>query len=141
MFANNGGGIHGLLSMQVERLSYRRHPGARLALLAMLLLAVGPLLSQWLSAAPANPLPAPGCHEQPANPAAGYPEAPAHEALWAKCGYCTLLLSSPALTAAVLALAEPGAFATPPRVSGGARHVPASAVFPGSRSRAPPPLA
>lgn len=62
-------------------------------------------------------------------------------ALWAKCGYCTLLFSCPALPQ-VLSLVAPA----PPRPAdfffaiaqqGHARH----AVFPNARSRAPPRLA
>ena len=112
-----------------------RGAGARSALLAMLLLCVGPLLSQWLLPAQAEP----GCSEHVASPAPSSSDG--HEALWAKCGYCTLLLGSPALSGAALLPSAPAIFAPLPLVAGGAQRVPASPVFPGSRSRAPPRLA
>ncbi|VXC47426.1 conserved hypothetical protein [Pseudomonas sp. 8BK] len=105
-----------------------------LALLAMLLLSVGPLLSQLT--APAEPawLTELACGEH-----AGSHNGPLdHDALWAKCGYCTLLLNSPATgcaspTLALTAVAPADRHSAPVR-SGVAR----SAIFPGSRSRAPP---
>ena len=112
-----------------------RGAGARSALLAMLLLCVGPLLSQWLLPTQAEP----GCSEHAASPAPSSSDG--HEALWAKCGYCTLLLGSPALSGAALLPGGPAIFAPLHLVSGGAQRVPASPVFPGSRSRAPPRLA
>lgn len=105
-----------------------------LALLAMLLLSVGPLLSQLT--APAEPAwltelacgEHVGSHDNPLD----------HDALWAKCGYCTLLLNSPATgcvspTLALAAAIPADRHAVPVR-SGVVR----SAIFPGSRSRAPP---
>ena len=105
-----------------------------LGLLAMLLLSVGPLLSQLT--APAEPAwltelacgEHVGSHDNPLN----------HDALWAKCGYCTLLLNSPATgcaspTLALAAAIPADRYAAPVR-SGVVR----SAIFPGSRSRAPP---
>lgn len=105
-----------------------------LALLAMLLLSVGPLLSQLT--APAEPawLTELACGEH-----AGSHNNPLdHDALWAKCGYCTLLLNSPATGCAsptlALAAAIPADRHAAPVRSGVVR----SAIFPGSRSRAPP---
>lgn len=102
----------------------------------MLLLCVGPLLSQWLLPAPAEP----GCSEHAASQAPSSSSEHGHEALWAKCGYCTLLLGSPALTGPALLASGPAIFAALYLVPGGAQRVPASPVFPGSRSRAPPAL-
>jgi len=105
-----------------------------LALLAMLLLSVGPLLSQLT--APAEPawLTELACGEH----AGGHNSPLDHDALWAKCGYCTLLLNSPATGCAsptlALAAAIPADRHAAPVRSGVAR----SAIFPGSRSRAPP---
>src|SRR3990167_2154566 len=63
-----------------------------LALLAMLLLSVGPLLSQLTASAKPAWLTELACGEH-----AGSHDNPLdHDALWAKCGYCTLLLNSPA---------------------------------------------
>jgi hypothetical protein len=109
---------------------------ARLAWLAMLLLCLGPLLSQWLLPAQAEP----DCHEQLASHASAAPAGHGREAPWAKCGYCTLLFSSPALAGPALLPGAPALFAPPYLVSCGSQHAPASPVFPGSRSRAPPPL-
>jgi hypothetical protein len=65
----------------------------------------------------------------------------ADHALWAKCGYCTLLFSCPALiqTVAVIALAaaRPADLFTALTQPGHAR----SSIFPNARSRAPPPFA
>lgn len=105
-----------------------------LALLAMLLLSVGPLGSQL--GQPAEPawLTELACAEHTDSQKRPLD----HEALWAKCGYCTLLLSSPATacaspTLALAATVSADRHAAPVR-SGVAR----SAIFPGSRSRAPP---
>jgi hypothetical protein len=58
--------------------------------------------------------------------------------LWAKCGYCTLLFSCPAITQtlAITALAppHPADFFNGSTQSGHAR----SSIFPNARSRAPP---
>lgn len=106
----------------------------------MLLLCIGPLLSQWL--VPAQPAGRAelGCSEHPASHSAGARDSHAHDPLWAKCGYCTLLFSSPALASPALVLLGSALFATASIPAGGAQHVPASPVFPGSRSRAPPLL-
>ncbi|TRX73892.1 DUF2946 family protein [Pseudomonas mangiferae] len=57
---------------------------------------------------------------------------------WAKCGYCTLLFNSPALTATVLALPAAGVQADSRRVAPLAEGHARSAIFPGARTRAPP---
>lgn len=122
--------------MQADSWVDGRGAGARSALLAMLLLCVGPLLSQWLLPAQPPGRLEPGCSEHASAASAGH----GHEALWAKCGYCTLLFSSPALTGPALLPGAPAIFAALYLVPGGAQRVPASPVFPGSRSRAPPAL-
>jgi hypothetical protein len=111
-----------------------RYRASWLALLAMLLLSVGPLLSQLSQPAEPAWLTVLACGEH-----ADSAETPLdHDALWAKCGYCTLLLNSPATgcaspTLALTAVAPADRYSAPVR-SGVAR----SAIFPGSRSRAPP---
>lgn len=105
-----------------------------LALLAMLLLSVGPLWSQLSQPAESAWLTELACGEH-----VGSQELPQdHDALWAKCGYCTLLLHSPATSCAspllALAATAPADRHAAPVRSGVAR----SAIFPGSRSRAPP---
>lgn len=115
----------------------QRRIGAWLALLAMLLLCVGPLLSQGLRAA--SPAAPPACDEHGAGSAShGSEAAHRHEAPWASCGYCTLLFSSPALVAPVLQLVSSGQVAVLPMLLGQAQRVPEPAVFPGARSQAPP---
>ncbi|MDA7088031.1 DUF2946 domain-containing protein [Pseudomonas sp. SA3-5] len=105
----------------------------------MLLLCVGPLLSQWLVPAPAAGHAGLGCSEHPASQVAGAEQHRGHAPLWAKCGYCTLLFSSPALASPALLLGS-AVFATAFVPPGGSQQFPASPVFPGSRSRAPPML-
>lgn len=79
---------------------------ARLALLAMFLLLAAPLFSQ---AVAASAVPA-WMSEMACGDAEHAPQS--HDApLWAQCGYCTLLLSSPALNGALPSLAGGAAFA------------------------------
>lgn len=117
----------------------KRFPDARcraswLALLAMLLLSVGPLLGQFSQPAAPAWLSELACGDHPDSPDGALD----HQALWVKCGYCSLLLNSPATSCAspLLALAAvlPADRPIAPLRSGVAR----AAVFPGSRSRAPP---
>jgi hypothetical protein len=110
--------------------------GLKPALLAMLLLCVGPLLSQWLLPAQAEP----DCSEHAASHSAAAGDSHGHDPLWAKCGYCSLLFSSPALASPAPLLLGPAPFATALLPAGGSQHAPASPIFPGSRSRAPPLL-
>src|SRR3989338_3111672 len=117
----------------------QRRIGAWLALLAMLLLCVGPLLSQGLRAASLSDPQACGEHGAgSASHSSGEPHR--HEAPWASCGYCTLLFGSPALVAPTLGLARAGQVAGLPTLLGQAQQVPEPAVFPGARSHAPPVL-
>ncbi|MDH4655894.1 DUF2946 domain-containing protein [Pseudomonas sp. JS3066] len=117
-----------------------RHRGAWLGLLAMLLVLVGPLVSQardmgqggvpaWMDElACATDHGAPG-HE---------PSMPSHEMSWAKCGYCTLLLNSPALTQAGLHGLDLAGLANPqPALATLSGHG-GRAIFPGALTRAPP---
>ncbi len=67
---------------------------ARLALLAMFLLLAAPLFSQGLAQAQADGLPS-WLNELACGDAA--PMQHGGQPLWAKCGYCTLLLASPAV--------------------------------------------
>jgi hypothetical protein len=113
----------------------------------MLLVFAGPLLSQGMAhhgmpatQASMDMAAMPGMHDMPGmeHAEAHHAQAGGDEALWAECGYCTLLFSCPALAAAPFDLPPAGLFitplATPPIVAGHAT----SAVFPGARSRAPP---
>lgn len=120
------------------RLSPRRRVtrGSWISLFAMLMIFIGPLISQ------AMPMDhhAGMSMEMPADHGdSHHPKAPSeHHALWAKCGYCELLFSCPALpgNASFVAVgAPPPANAlTPATRLGHARQ----SIFPGARSRAPP---
>ena len=115
---------------------YRVKRGSWISLFAMLMIFIGPLISQ---AMPMDhhagmPMEMPADHGD-----SHHPKAPSeHHALWAKCGYCELLFSCPALpgNASFVAVgAPPPANAlTPATRLGHARQ----SIFPGARSRAPP---
>lgn len=131
----------------------RKQSGAWLSLFAMLMIFIGPLISQSMpmehhtGAPPSVSMAADMDMSQPMNMSAS--EHSGHHAdsvetagvdhvLWAKCGYCTLLFSCPALTRtlAVTALVppKPADFYNAAPQQGHARR----AVFPNARSRAPP---
>ncbi len=118
---------------------HRLTRGGWVSLFAMLMIFIGPLISQ---AMPMNhhvgmSMDMPAHHGN-----SHHPQAPDdHHALWAKCGYCDLLFSCPALPGGV----SWGALDTPPPIAaltpaprlGHARQ----STFPGARSRAPPAAA
>ncbi|KPX14966.1 Uncharacterized protein ALO72_03562 [Pseudomonas syringae pv. delphinii] len=140
------------------RLSATRHkdrPAARphyraawLSLFAMLMIFIGPLVSQSMPmdqhAGMSMSMPATmdmsadshahhgGEHAMPAD------TGMSDHALWAKCGYCTLLFSCPALPQVVELVSatppRPGDFFALPPLHGHARK----SIFPNARSRAPP---
>lgn len=108
--------------------------GNWLGLAAMCLLLLGPLLGQSL-AQPAgdwqwlNELACASEHKAP--------QAQTSASDWVKCGYCTLLLSSPALASKAAALQTQAVGHTLLRPHDAPALTPAG-VFPGARSRAPP---
>ncbi|KWU49920.1 DUF2946 domain-containing protein [Pseudomonas palleroniana] len=122
------------------RLSVHRRVkrGSWISLFAMLMIFIGPLISQ---AMPMDhhagmSMSMPMEHGQ-----AHHKKAPdEHHALWAKCGYCELLFSCPALPGSVspvlLDPPPPANALTPATRLGHARQ----SIFPGARSRAPPIL-
>lgn len=126
-------------------LTHRRHTqfGARLGLLAMWLLLVMPLLSQGLVAnAQVDQAGLPtwlnelSCSSEHAAPS---PQAPLpHDLPWAKCGYCTLLLGSPALSAASTSATALLPFAGAPLLALASRATQANEPFPAAHPRAPP---
>lgn len=106
---------------------------SRLGLLAMLLLLVGPLLGQGLNQDGGEPswyneLACSSEHEK--SPSVDHGD-------WAKCGYCTLLLGSPAVPGSApqaspcLTPSPLGVLPTPLLANRGS-------VFPGALTRAPP---
>ncbi|WP_033063951.1 DUF2946 domain-containing protein [Pseudomonas sp. GM18] len=142
---------------------HRRQPmsltrGSWISLFAMLMIFIGPLISQSMpmdSRAPASTnmsmnmsmdmsmdMSAMEHADHDAQPAAEHCRPTAeHHALWEKCGYCSLLFNCPALTsgASFTAFDTPPAttFTTPSTRLGHARQP----FFPGARTRAPPIVA
>jgi hypothetical protein len=120
--------------------------GAWLSLFAMLMIFIGPLISQAMpmdqhvgmsmsmSASMDMAADAPSCHgaEQAQTPVA------TDHVIWAKCGYCTLLFSCPAVPQALAFIAatppKPTGFFTVASQQGHARQT----TFPNARTRAPP---
>ena len=126
----------------------RRQPlklarGSWISLFAMLMIFIGPLISQ------AMPMDHHAgmsmqmsmddtCHAAPKHPAEHTKTPAADHVMWEKCGYCSLLFSCPALPGSVsfvaLGTPPPANALTPATRLGHARQ----SIFPGARSRAPP---
>lgn len=126
-------------------LTHSRHSqlGARLGLLAMWLLLVMPLLSQglaantqvdqaglpiWLSELSCSSEQDAQSHQLPLQ----------HDLSWAKCGYCTLLLGSPALSPASVASTALLPFAGAPQLALAVHRLQLASPFPSAHPRAPP---
>jgi len=126
---------------------HRVKRGSWISLFAMLMIFIGPLISQAMpmdhhagmsangaSMSMSMSMDMPGDHGE-----GHHPKAPdEHHALWSKCGYCDLLYSCPALPGAIstftLSSPPPANALTPATRLGHARQ----SIFPGARSRAPP---
>ncbi|KAE9652374.1 DUF2946 domain-containing protein [Pseudomonas fluorescens] len=123
---------------------HRVKRGSWISLFAMLMIFIGPLISQAMPmdhhAGMSMPMSMSmdmdmsGDHGE-----SHHPKAPDdHHALWAKCGYCDLLFSCPALPGSLsfvaLGTPPPANALTPATRLGHARQ----SIFPGARSRAPP---
>jgi hypothetical protein len=139
--------------------AHRRQPfsltrGSWISLFAMLMIFIGPLISQSMpmdqhastsmnmSMDMSMDMSAMEHADHGAPAAAEHcPPASGHHALWEKCGYCSLLFNCPALTGggAFTAFDTPPAntFTTPSPRLGHARQT----FFPGARTRAPPVVA
>ena len=132
----------------------RRQPlrltrGSWISLFAMLMIFIGPLISQSMPMDQRASLSGSmsmsmdmSDMDHGAQPAAEHcPPKPDHHALWEKCGYCSLLFNCPALTGgqSFVAFDTPTAttFSTPSPRLGHARQT----FFPGARTRAPPIVA
>ncbi|MGL6243988.1 DUF2946 domain-containing protein [Pseudomonas sp.] len=129
--------------------------GSWISLFAMLMIFIGPLISQSmpmdqrassmamsLTMDISMDMSAMEHADHGAQPAAEHcPPAASHHALWEKCGYCSLLFNCPALTGGqtFVAFDTPTAttFTTPSPRLGHARQT----FFPGARTRAPPIVA
>ena len=130
---------------------HRRQPmsltrGSWISLFAMLMIFIGPLISQSMPmdqrASMSMSMSMSTDMEHGAQPAAEHcPPKTDHHALWEKCGYCSLLFNCPALTGGTsfTAFDTPSAttFTTPATRLGHARQT----FFPGARTRAPPIVA
>ena len=133
--------------------AHRRQPlsltrGSWISLFAMLMIFIGPLISQSMpmdqrasvsmSMSMSMDMSMDGHGEQAKDHC---PPKAEHHALWEKCGYCSLLFNCPALTGgqAFTAFDTPPAntFTPPSPRLGHARQ----AFFPGARTRAPPIIA
>jgi hypothetical protein len=124
---------------------HRVKRGSWISLFAMLMIFIGPLISQAMpmdhhagmsanGASMSMSMDMPGDHGE-----GHHPKAPdEHHVLWSKCGYCDLLYSCPALPGAIstftLSSPPPANALTPATRLGHARQ----SIFPGARSRAPP---
>ncbi|MBV4553486.1 DUF2946 domain-containing protein [Pseudomonas sp. SWRI102] len=124
--------------------------GSWISLFAMLMIFIGPLVSQSMpmdqrmsSSMPVSMSMEMGmdmtAHEAPA--AEHCPPQGEHHALWEKCGYCSLLFNCPALTGGhtftVFDASPTHTYNGPSPRLGHARP----AFFPGARTRAPPIVA
>ncbi|MHC8365006.1 DUF2946 domain-containing protein [Pseudomonas sp. ZT5P21] len=140
----------------------RRQPlslnrGSWISLFAMLMIFIGPLISQsmpmdqrasaikvsmGMSMDMPMDMPAMEHGDHGAQAAAEHcPPKASHHAIWEKCGYCSLLFNCPALTGGQSFVAfdppKTSTFSTPPTRLGHARQT----FFPGARTRAPPIVA
>ncbi|RJG10266.1 DUF2946 domain-containing protein [Pseudomonas cavernicola] len=125
----------------------RQGIGTRLALFAMLLIYVGPLVSQSMPMDHAMPMLSGmdelACSDGQYAPAqqmattVPHTQKPSAELFMEKCGYCSLLIHSPPLTSPALVTSAdlPVSVSSLLVVS---QIVPTSPVFPGARTRAPP---
>ncbi|WP_454833838.1 DUF2946 domain-containing protein [Pseudomonas lini] len=127
--------------------------GSWISLFAMLMIFIGPLISQSMpmdqrasmsmSMSMSMDMPMDmQVMEHGAQPAAEHcPPKADHHALWEKCGYCSLLFNCPALTGGQSFVAfdspQTTTFSTPATRLGHARQT----FFPGARTRAPPIVA
>ncbi|ONH50508.1 Protein of unknown function [Pseudomonas cedrina] len=110
--------------------------GSWISLFAMLMIFIGPLISQ---AMPMDHHAGMSMSMPMEHGDAHHKKVPdEHHALWSKCGYCDLLYSCPALPGGIptltLSSPLPANTLTPATRLGHAQQ----SIFPGARSRAPP---
>lgn len=125
--------------------------GSWIALFAMLMIFIGPLISQSMPmdqhASTSMPMSMDMSMDMPGMDHAGHnakpsaehcPPQPSHHVLWEKCGYCSLLFNCPALTGGgdfvAFNITPLNTFTSPYPRLGHARQT----FFPGARTRAPP---
>ncbi|MGY4492159.1 DUF2946 domain-containing protein [Pseudomonas sp. TE3610] len=111
-----------------------------LSLFAMLMMFLGPLVSQSMPMEHDRAMPMEMSMDMPGMDMGDHHADPTLHPLWEKCGYCSLFFHTPALPQApgYLPLAKPLPVAglVAPTQQGHA----AQAVFPGARTRAPPAI-
>jgi hypothetical protein len=138
----------GLQPAGVQRRRVNTTRGSWLSLFAMLMIFIGPLLSQAMpmdhtmsmSMSNTMDMAEPGLHE-PDHPGAHDQGSGELHVLWEKCGYCSLFVHCPALPQALsLITCDTPATSTCLDTQPLQGHA-GQAVFPGARTRAPPPLA
>lgn len=132
----------------------RRQPlsltrGSWISLFAMLMIFIGPLISQSMpmdqrmsSSMTMSMDMSAGAHAEHGAPAAEHcPPQSEHHALWEKCGYCSLLFNCPTLpgghTFAAFDTPPANTYTSPSPRLGHSRQP----FFPGARTRAPPLVA
>lgn len=121
--------------------------GSWIALFAMLMIFIGPLISQSMPMDQHASTSMPMSMDMPGMDHAGHDAKPSaehcppqssHHVLWEKCGYCSLLFNCPALTGGgdfvAFNIAPLNTFTPPSPRLGHARQT----FFPGARTRAPP---
>lgn len=136
---------------RTTRPARRRAGGGWLSLFAMWMIFIGPLISQSMpmehhtgmsmsmssDMAMNMPMPASHAHADSKQHHNHSDDAELH-ALWAKCGYCTLLFNCPALPQSFSPLNASRVPPAPPPPSATRHGHARQAIFPGARSRAPP---
>jgi len=111
-----------------------------LSLFAMLMMFIGPLISQSLPTphAPSMDMSLdPGMSMSMAMPEGNGHDRTLH-AVWEKCGYCSLFFHTPALPQALTFIAAARAVASDRLLASTAAGYASPAIFPGARTRAPP---
>ncbi|TFY85861.1 DUF2946 domain-containing protein [Pseudomonas kairouanensis] len=114
--------------------------GSWISLFAMLMIFIGPLISQAMPMDHHAGMSMPMSMDMPGEHCEAHQNKTPdeHHALWSKCGYCDLLYSCPALPGGAstftLNAPPPANALTPATRLGHARQ----SIFPGARSRAPP---
>ncbi|WP_080482209.1 DUF2946 family protein [Pseudomonas syringae] len=118
--------------------------GAWLGIFAMLMIFIGPLISQGASMAHGMGAPMAHdmtCEDMPGMAQVSKPASPGghHDlVIWEKCGYCTLLFQHPPLIESNLIVAPLGIVPATFLATSFTPQQVRAPVFPGARSRAPP---
>ncbi|WP_426112815.1 DUF2946 domain-containing protein [Pseudomonas sp. DSP3-2-2] len=129
----------------IKGVGSRHGIGAWLGIFAMLMIFIGPLISQ--GASMAHGMGAPMAHDMACEDMPGMAQVVSQPAspgghhdlvIWEKCGYCTLLFQYPPLTESNLIFAPLGIVPVTFLATSFTPQQVRAPVFPGARSRAPP---